>query len=214
MADIGNLTLVCLFSSFAKIFSDAHTQPGGTPPPTLPFDPVAPDVSLAQCRQDLNAADADGNERITRAEFVTFLETFGARVCYEREGTELSETEAAVFDALVCLATEECEGVTEIATSLPSFTPSIAFTLCTVTYGAMNTVCEGKETPTDTATPTKSPTTTQRAPDPAGPTPSGLPPRQTPAPVGPPGAAATINVGYYETLLVTGVATMLSYLWM
>lgn len=151
--------LVCLSSQ----------PPTGTGAPTQPFEPVAPGVSLQDCRNDLGSADADTNQRITRAEFVTFLKVFGSRVCYERPDTnELTDVEGPIFDRLICLATEACDGITDIVISQPTFTPSVAFTFCTVTYVAAmdRPVCTGDEknstiTVAPTAQPVQSGTTTK-----------------------------------------------------
>lgn len=203
--ECGALVLVVGWSSarvshvFALFFSilpcrQPSSEPG-TLAPTIPFEAVAPGVSLAQCREDLSAADADNNDRITRQEFVTFLETFGDRVCYERESegsTELSDTESSVFDALVCLVPEadECDDLTEIDVSLPAFTPSIAYLLCTVTYSsAMEaSVCErAVETTTE----------------------------PTAAPVVTTSDAFSVSVGYKTLVVAGGAATaMLAYVWM
>lgn len=169
---------------------------------------MAPGVSLAECRDDLRTADADGNQRITRTEFVTFLETFGERVCYERPGntTELAEAESFTFDTLVCLATAACEDLSEILVAEPAFTPTFAFTLCTITYSsAMNgPECDGRDAPT-----TGSPTAAPVAP----------PPPTTPAPIQVPqntesGASRRTMGGHGRTTVVVGAAMMLAYMWM
>ena len=120
--------------------------PGTTSAPTVQFGPVAPNVTLTQCREDLIAADEDLDQRITEQEFVTFLETFGERVCYERDaGAVLNDLESDNFDALIRLTPVDDAGVTDINIAESALTPTLAFTLCTFTYEfAMGaTICDG-----------------------------------------------------------------------
>mmetsp|Transcript_6019 Transcript_6019/g.12079 ORF Transcript_6019/g.12079 Transcript_6019/m.12079 type:complete len:327 (-) Transcript_6019:79-1059(-) len=178
--------------------------PGATSAPTVPFDPVAPNVSLAQCRQDLAAADADSDERITPAEFVTFLNTFGDRVCYERDGAAaLNDDESDTFAALICLATVACAGVTDIVIAEPAFTPTLAYTLCTVTYqSGMNApLCDATGSEETTSSPTATPDDPESSP--------------TNVPVTPRSGATDNRKGSTWTIVtVAGAAVMFSNVWM
>lgn len=143
------------------IFSIQPPSEPTTMMPTGSFDPVAPSVTVEQCFADLRAADANGNERVSRPEFATFLELFGERVCYERPdnatATELTATEGATYDNLICLGLTptQCTGRTDIEVAEPPFSTALAYTLCTVTYTAAmgGSVCEGGST----TAPTKAP---------------------------------------------------------
>mmetsp|Transcript_10543 Transcript_10543/g.20268 ORF Transcript_10543/g.20268 Transcript_10543/m.20268 type:complete len:366 (-) Transcript_10543:79-1176(-) len=178
--------------------------PGATSAPTVPFDPVAPNVSLAQCRQDLAAADADSDERITPAEFVTFLNTFGDRVCYERDAAAaLNDDESDTFAALICLATVACAGVTDIVIAEPAFTPTLAYTLCTVTYqSGMNApLCDATGSEETTSSPTATPDDPESSP--------------TNVPVTPRSGATDNRKGSTWTIVtVAGAAVMFSNVWM
>jgi hypothetical protein len=133
--------------------------------PTNSFDPVAPNVTLAECREDLMAADGDNDGKLTTVEYAAFLDAFGDRVCLERTtGMDLSTPEGQTFQSLkdlTCSTNDPCDGVTEIDIT-PPMSGTIAFTLCTVTYSsALNSpTC----TPGTTTSPvTAAPTQTQNA---------------------------------------------------
>jgi hypothetical protein len=126
--------------------------------PTNSFDPVAPNVTLADCREDLAAADGDNDGKLTTQEYAAFLDAFGNRVCLERTtGTALSTPESQVFQSLTCLTNNPCDGVTDIDIT-PPMSGTITFTLCTVTYSSAldSPTCDADGTTAPpTATPTK-----------------------------------------------------------
>ena len=170
---------------------------------------------MAQCRQDLADSDADSNQRISQPEFLTFLEAFGERVCWERpsNSTELTPDEALTFETLICVATPACEGLSDILVAEPMFTGNIANLLCTITYssGLGAPVCDGREAPT-TASPTMSPDNSTNAP-------VGAQTEETAAPIQVPdntGSHANRLLGddTWTMMVVTGAATMLAYVWM
>ena len=144
---------------------------------------------MAQCRQDLTAADTDFDDRITIEEYVTFIELMGLRVCYDRGDGLPSPTEEDVFDVLVCLTSDPCVGVTEIVVDDDTLTPILTFDLCTSTYFlAMGApTCESTNT---TAAPTISHVT-----------------------AAPQGSGAADHWRRYQMALVAGAATLLVSMW-
>ena len=185
----------------------------------MAFEPVAPGVTFDQCREDIAAADADGDERITRAEFLTFMEAFGERVCFERStnSTELTAAESVFFDTLVCVVAPACQGLNEIIITESIFTGTVANAVCTLTYssGLNAPVCDGREA---TAAPVAAGTTAA----PAQASPTDTPPTDTPpsttAPLSDPdntnSMASRRMGGYTQTMVVLGAAIMLGYMWM